>query len=279
GIYPVGMKIASGWYRQGLGGALGFLVGALILGTALPHAMRAWGTTLPWEGVILVLSALAVGGGLLMWFLVPDGPYLGRSGRIDPRALTVICRDPRVRASVFGYFGHMWELYGMLMVVPLVIAYYLQEQATPLVSWLSFAVIAAGALGCAVGGIVAGRVGSGAVATVQLVTSGLCCLAAPWLLSAPWPAFVAWMLLWGMTVSGDSPQFSALTARNAPAQVVGSVLTLVNCIGFGISIVSIQLVAAALRHYPFEWVLPWLAIGPAIGVWFMRRLALECIER
>ena len=279
GIYPVGMKIASGWYRQGLGGALGFLIGALILGTALPHAMRAWGTTLPWEGVILILSVLAVGGGLLMWFLVPDGPYLRRSGRIDPAALAVIWRDPRVRASVLGYFGHMWELYGMLMVVPLVFAFYLQEQATPLVSWLSFAVIAAGALGCAVGGMLAGRYGSGPVATVQLATSALCCLLSPWLIAAPWWLFVTWMLVWGTTVSGDSPQFSALTARNSPPQVVGSVLTLVNCIGFGISIVSIQLVAAALRHYPFEWVLPWLAIGPVIGVWSMRRLALECVER
>ena len=28
GIYPVGMKIAAGWYAQGLGWALGVLVGA-----------------------------------------------------------------------------------------------------------------------------------------------------------------------------------------------------------------------------------------------------------
>ncbi|MBA3478886.1 MAG: MFS transporter [Lautropia sp.] len=80
GIYPVGMKIASGWYQKGLGGALGFLVGALVLGTALPHALRALGTAWPWEEVILVLSTLAVGGGLLMWFLVPDGPYLVKGG-------------------------------------------------------------------------------------------------------------------------------------------------------------------------------------------------------
>ena len=83
------------------------------------------------------------------------------------------------------------------------------------------------------------------------------------------------MMVWGITVSGDSPQFSALTASNSPPEVVGGVLTLVNCIGFGISIVSIQLVSLALRHYPLAWVLPWLAIGPAIGLLFMRRLALS----
>ncbi len=278
GIYPVGMKIASGWYREGLGGALGFLVGALILGTALPHALRGWATAWPWHGVILVLSSLAGAGGVLMWLLVPDGPYLARAGPVTVRALTVIWRDRRVRASVFGYFGHMWELYGVLMMVPLIFARYLQSGSSSLVSWLSFAAIGAGAIGCAAGGLLAARAGSAKVAAVQLLVSGLCCLLSPWLLSAPLWLFIAWMMVWGTTVSGDSPQFSALTARNCPPEVVGSVLTLVNCIGFGISIVSIQLVALAIRYYPFEWVLPWLAIGPVIGLWFMRGLVRNCVE-
>ena len=278
GIYPVGMKIASGWYREGLGSALGFLVGALILGTALPHALRGWATAWPWHGVILALSSLAGAGGVLMWFLVPDGPYLARAGPVTVRALTVIWRDRRVRASVFGYFGHMWELYGVLMMVPLVFARYLPSGSSSLISWLSFAAIGAGAIGCAAGGLLAARAGSAKVAAVQLLVSGLCCLLSPWLLSAPLWLFVAWMMVWGTTVSGDSPQFSALTARNCPPEVVGSVLTLVNCIGFGISIVSIQLVGLAIRYYPFEWVLPWLAIGPVIGLWFMRSLVRNCVE-
>jgi DHA1 family inner membrane transport protein len=275
GIYPVGMKIASGWYQKGLGGALGFLVGALVLGTALPHALRGLGTAWPWQEVILVLSVLAVGGGLLMWTLVPDGPYLVKGGRVSARALTVIWHDRKVRASVFGYFGHMWELYGVLMLIPIIFTHYLQTAASPLVSWLSFAAIGAGAIGCAAGGLLAGRWGSGIVAWVQLLVSGVCCLLAPWMLAAPWWLFVSWMMVWGVTVSGDSPQFSALTARNSPAEVVGGVLTLVNCIGFGISIVSIQAVSLALRHYPLTTVLPWLAVGPAIGLLFMRKLALS----
>ena len=121
--------------------------------------------------------------------------------------------------------------------------------------------------------MLSGRWGSGIVAWLQLLVSGLCCLLAPWMLAAPWWLFLSWMMVWGLTVSGDSPQFSALTARNSPPEVVGGVLTLVNCIGFGISIVSIQVVSAALRHYPLEAVLPWLAIGPVVGLWFMRRLA------
>ena len=40
GIYPVGMKIAADYYDKGLGKSLGFLVGALVLGTALPHLLK-----------------------------------------------------------------------------------------------------------------------------------------------------------------------------------------------------------------------------------------------
>ncbi|MFT7452415.1 MAG: MFS family permease, partial [Patescibacteria group bacterium] len=37
GIYPVGMKIAADYFEKGLGKSLGYLVGALVLGTAFPH--------------------------------------------------------------------------------------------------------------------------------------------------------------------------------------------------------------------------------------------------
>src|SRR5690606_29355847 len=140
---------------------LGFLIGALILGTALPHALRAVGAQWPWQSVIATLSVLAAAGGLLLAALVPDGPWLGRSGAIRVGALAVIVRDRTVRASVFGYFGHMWGLYAMLMVVPAVFAARLATDgaaaantatavattaaaSTATVSWLAFATIAAG---------------------------------------------------------------------------------------------------------------------------------------
>jgi MFS family permease len=212
---------------------------------------------------MLAVSALAVAGGALMYVLVPDSPHLPRAARINPRALTVIWSDRAVRASAFGYFGHMWELYTFWVLVPMIVA---SRPAAEQVSLLSFAVIALGFFGCAVGGRLAARYGSARVAAAQLATSGVCCLLAPLLLHAPWPLFLAWLAVWGITVVGDSPQFSALTATNAPRASVGSVLTFVNSIGFAITIVSIQLFSLLLERGSLALVLPWLALGPALGL-------------
>jgi predicted MFS family arabinose efflux permease len=181
GIYPVGMKIASGWYQRDLGKALGFLVGALVLGTALPHLVRGLGQSLPWQVVMLSVSAIAAAGGVLMYAAVPDGPYLKPGSPIEPRALATIFKSNGFRASSFGYFGHMWELYAFwAFVPPLLAAYALRAGATGLdVSLLSFAVIAAGAVGSMAGGHFSLRYGSARVAGLQLAASGLCCLLSP----------------------------------------------------------------------------------------------------
>ncbi len=173
------------------------------------------------------------------------------------------------RGSVLGYFGHMWELYTMWVMVPLVLATRLQGAA---LSWAAFCVLGAGVIGCAGGGWVAQRWGSARVAGTQLAVSGLCCLAAFWMIDTRDVLFYAWLVLWGITVSGDSPQFSTLTARNAPPQAVGSVLTLTNSIGFAISIVSILLFVSLADTVALGTLLPWLAIGPALGLWALRPL-------
>ena len=278
GIYPVGMKIAASWYREGLGAALGILIGALVLGTALPHGLRALapegGVVVataglhPWQWVVLSVSLLAALGGVATAWLVPEAPR-GSGVPVRPQALAAIWRERLLRGSVLGYFGHMWELYSLYVLLPVIAA---TRFAGSAVSALAFWAIAAGALGCAGGGLLVRRFGGARVAQVQLATSAACCLLSPWLLGAPTPLFVAWLLVWGVTVAGDSPQFSALTARNAPPQVVGSVLTFSNSIGFAISVVSIELFVRAAQAWPLQGVLPWLALGPVLGLWAMRPL-------
>ena len=280
GVYPVGMKIAASWYRERLGAVMGVLIGALVLGTALPHGLRALagdgsglsftaGGLAPWQLVVLAVSLLAIAGGLATALLVPPHPQVLRAARITPRALGLIWSDRRLRASVFGYFGHMWELYSFIVLVPVVLA---TRLAGTSVSAGAFWAIAAGCAGCVLGGLMVRPLGSARVAQLQLATSAACCVAAPLMLVAPLPLFFAWMLLWGATVSGDSPQFSTLTAQNAPPAVVGSVLTFTNCIGFAISVVSIELFVRAAQAWPLAAVLPALAIGPALGLWMLAPL-------
>jgi len=268
GIYPVGMKIASGWYQRDLGNALGFLVGALVAGTAFPHLVRGLGGDLPWQGVLAAASLVAAAGGVLMYALVPDGPHLARGARFDPRALAAVFRVPAFRASAFGYFGHMWELYAFWAFVPWVLA---ARGISDVPLW-SFAVIGAGALGCAAGGLASLRRGSAPVAFAQLAASGACCLASPLAFFAPAPVFLAFLLFWGVVVVGDSPQFSALNAQSAPRERVGSALTIANCIGFGITIFSIELLNAASGVLAPQWLFLLLVPGPVLGLAALRPL-------
>ena len=276
GIYPVGMKIAAQWFPRGLGAALGWLVGALVLGSASPHGLRALGAAWPWQHVFIGVAAAVALAGVLVITLVPEPPTAATRPGAQPlrlSALASLWRDRRVRASALGYFGHMWELYTMWVLMPLVLATRLDGGAA--VSGWAFGVIAAGALGCVLGGLLARRHGSARVAAAQLATSGLCCLAAPWMLQTPLPLFLAWLLLWGATVAGDSPQFSAMTASNSPREAVGSVLTLSNSIGFAISALSIELFVRLAQTLPLAQLLPWLALGPGLGLLAMRALLIR----
>ncbi len=269
GIYPVGMKIASGWYQKGLGHALGLLVGALVLGTAFPHLLKGLGQAWPWEAVVIGVSVLCALGGALMFAFVPDGPHLSRGTKFDPTALATVFRSRDFRASAFGYFGHMWELYAFWAFVPVALA---ARGAADNVSLWAFAVIAAGFLGCAVGGRISLRAGSARVAVAQLGTSGACCLLSPLAFLAPTPVFLAFLLVWGVTVVGDSPQFSALNAANAPRAFVGSALTIANCIGFAITIPAIELLNAASAWLPVQYLFLLLVPGPVFGLLAMRPL-------
>jgi MFS family permease len=273
GIYPVGMKIAAGWFDKGLGRALGYLVGALVLGTAFPHLLRGLGAQLPWQWVIVGVSILALSGGLMMLALVADGPHLPKGSVFNPKALLVIFRSKRFRASAFGYFGHMWELYALWAFIPVWLMAYSELNDISLnVSLWSFVIIAIGFIGCAVGGIVSLKVGSARVAAWQLAVSGLCCVLSPLFFHADITVFIIFLLIWGIAVVGDSPQFSALNAANAPPEYVGSALTIVNSIGFLISVASIQLVNSILPEINPDYIF-WLLIpGPVLGFWMLKPL-------
>lgn len=276
GIYPVGMRIAASWYSNRLGEAIGFLVGALVLGTAFPHFLRAIGTDYNFQTMLLAVSTLAAIGGVLLFLLVPNGPHMTKGAKFDVRNLFQVFKAREFKGAAFGYFGHMWELYTFWAFVPVILVFTLPDLSPAQVSFWSFAIIAAGALGCVGGGYLSKRWGSGKVAFVQLLLSGLCCLLSFFLLSQQQDQWIlTFLLFWGIVVAGDSPQFSALTAKTAPAHLVGTALTVVVCIGFAISIISIQAMSMALERFPLHQGIPTLIIGPLIGLAMLYQLALK----
>ena len=267
GIYPIGMKIAAGWYKDKLGNAIGLLVGSLVLGTAFPHLVKSFGGSLPWEQVIFVVSGFALAGGFLMYFMVEDGPYISSGTKFNPRAIKTIFNDKRLRSSAFGYFGHMWELYTFWALIPTILLYYLKTNPMDVnFSFWSFLVIAFGSVGCIVGGIISKKTGSAKVAFVQLALSGICCLISPLMFNTSAPIFLTFLIFWGIVVVGDSPQYSAIIALTAPKELIGSGLTLVNSIGFAITILSLWVVYQFLDLIDIPYALMILSLGPVIGL-------------
>lgn len=269
GIYPVGMKIASDWHKEGLGKALGYLVGALVLGTAFPHLIRYLAADLPWRTILFATSGFAASGGLLLVAAVPDGPYQSKKGAFKPSAMVQLFKNRNFRSAAFGYFGHMWELYTFWAFVPVMLAFYAEINPVgglPVSLW-SFIIIGIGGVSCAVGGIISLRKGSKIVALVSLIVSGISCLLAPFLFHLPLALFIAILVMWGLFVVSDSPQFSTLVANSADRAYVATGLTIVNSIGFAITIGSIQLVNSLWATYEHPAVFLVLAIGPLVGAW------------
>ncbi len=274
GIYPVGMKIAADWYDKGLGKALGYLVGALVLGTAFPHLLKG-DFSLPWKEVLMVTSGFATLGGILVVTLVPDGPFRRRASRFNPAALLTAFKVRDFRSAAFGYFGHMWELYTFWAFLPIIIFWHNRVANVQFnVPLTSFIAIAAGALGCVGGGWLSKQIGSARVAFFSLTISCLCCLISAWMIETNNLFFIVFLIIWGITVAADSPQFSALVASTAPSENKGSALTIVICIGFAITIVSIFFIDQLQHRFTASRsIFALLSIGPILGLLAMFPLA------
>lgn len=279
GIYPVGMKISSDWYGKGLGKALGYLVGALVLGKAFPFLLKAFAGGASWQAILLATSGTAAAGGLLLYLTVGDGPNRRPAPRFEWDVIPKIFRFSEFRSAAFGYFGHMWELYAFWTFIPVMLAAFnsLNGQSVPVSGW-SFAIIGMGALGCVAGGYISLKAGSPKVAFFMLLTSGLLCLLSPLLFHLPEPVFLAVVLIWGFAVVGDSPQFSTVVARTAPPEYIGTALTIVNCIGFALTIFSIQLLNHLGQWMGPQWWFLFLVPGPVFGLLHIRKVMGERVR-
>ena len=274
GIYPVGMKIAADWYDKGLGKALGWLVGSLVFGTAFPYLLKAGTLQLDWKWVIIFTSSIAFLGGLMIYLFVHEGPYRKTGNSFHPKAIIQVFRSKDFRAAAFGYFGHMWELYAFWAFVPIILHIYSTRHQIPINETIwSFIIIGVGGLSCILGGYWSLKIGSARVAFIALMISGLCCLLSFLAIDLSKQLFLVFMLIWGVAVTADSPQFSSLVAQTAVQENRGTAMTFVISVGFAITIASIYVLNYFLKRADHSAnVFPILAIGPIIGLFAMSRL-------
>jgi MFS family permease len=270
GVYPPALKLMATWFRRGRGVALGILVGALTVGSAVPHLVNGLGG-LDWRAVIWVTSVLTLAGGALVLAAVRDGPFPFPRATFDPRQAGLVFHNRRVRLASLGYFGHMWELYAMWawFVVFASDELFATRSAA---AYATFAVIGAGGLGCWVGGVLGDRWGRENTTILMLVVSGACSVAIGLALDAPVWVVVGIGLVWGFTVVADSAQFSTLVTEHADQAYVGTALTLQLVVGFTLTVATIWLIPVFEHAVGWRFAFAFLAPGPVLGVLAMLRL-------
>lgn len=275
GVYPPGMKIAAGWFRESRGWAIGILVGALTLGSATPHLVRWLAPPDAWRTVLMVAAASAWAGAALVLLIPSDGPYAAPSAQFSWSAAPTLLRDRPVLLANLGYLGHMWELYAMwTWMAAFVTASQLSRfgPATDhrtVAALVTFGVIGSGAVGCWLGGRYGDRVGRTTVTSVAMLVSGFCCLVAGVLFGRPLLVLTPFLILWGIAAVADSAQFSTAVSELAPSEYVGTALTLQTCLGFLLTTVTISLLPLLASAIGWQWSMSVLAIGPVLGVWAM----------
>ena len=269
GVYPPGMKIVAGWIAHQRGAALGLLVGALTLGSAFPHLLAS----IPggsWRSVVLIASSLAVVGGAIVVLLIGDGPHVTSTAPFNPHAAMRVFTRRATRLALFGYLGHMWELYAMwtwiATFVAASVALHEPASASRTGSLGAFLAIGSGALGCVMAGLLADRVGKARVAAWSMMVSATCAALTVIVFTLPPSVVFALVIVWGFSIVADSAQFSALVSQFSPRDYVGTALTAQTCAGFLLTLLPIRLLPTIAVVVGWRWTFLVLLPGPMLGV-------------
>ncbi len=274
-VYPPALKATATWFRDRRGFALGVMVGALTLGSALPPLITAAGG-FSWQSTIIVTSVATVVGGLIAEYVAADGPYPFGRASFEAKRVLIVFRNRELRLATLGYFGHMWELYAMWSWFGIFYRDLLAGRGNgdpdSIAALATFAVIGAGAAGSWIGGVVSDRFGRETAAGSAMALSGSLALFIGFLTDAP-PLLVLLLgMFWGFWVVADSAQFSTIVSETADDESVGTALTTQLAAGFVLTIFTIFLVPVIEDAHGWGWAFLTLAPGPIVGTYAMARL-------
>lgn len=275
GVYPPAMKMIATWFRERRGLAVGVVVGSLTVGKALPYLVHAIpaATIVP---VVLSGSVAALVAAALVLARYRDGPFPFTPRPFSWGLVASVVGSRRWRVTTASYLGHMWELYAFWTWIPAwLAASAAARHSRANTDAIAFLVIAFGAAGCVWGGLASDRRGREWLVAVAMTVSGSCALAIGLVYGLSWWLVVPVALVWGWFVIADSAQFSVLVTESVDAHAVGTALTLQVCLGFLLTMVSMQLVPPVVEQVGWRWAFPMLALGPAAGVAAIRRLRVR----
>ena len=269
GIYPPALKLISTWFKQGRGLALGALIAALTLGSASPYLIRVLTDHVAWQSVVIAASAATATGAFILLVVARDGPFPFSKATFDPSQITAVLRNRPLALANLAYIGHMWELYAMwgwFLVYVGAASPHLGLAGPKAASLVTFIVVASGVCGSLLGGVLADRVGRTATAVGMMAVSALCALTIGLVFDGPFWLFMAIAIVWGISVIGDSAQFSAMATELSDPRYVGTALALQLGLGFTVTVLSIRLTPLLAASIGWRWSLLLLVPGPLSGI-------------
>ncbi|MDX8504044.1 MFS transporter [Mesorhizobium captivum] len=269
GVYPPALKLIATWFTRDRGLALGAVIGALTIGSALPHLFRAVSTTLDWRPVVAAASVATAIGALLFLLFAREGPYPFGKAVFEPSRIGQVFRERPLLLANLGYLGHMWELYAMWAWLLAYTRAAFEAQAigsAAAASLSTFFVVASGILGCLLGGYLSDRIGRTATTAGMMIVSGSCALLMGFLFPGPLWLFMLVAIIWGISVIGDSAQFSAAVTELGDRRFVGTALSVQLGLGFALTVLAIWLTPRFADFIGgWRWAFLLLVPGPALG--------------